>query len=228
MKSRGIAAWSGTAALALGLAACGGGSSGAIGSTDPGSSATAEGTAPTTAAKASTAAVTAGALTPPGKHLKVGQTATVGWVPSSIYLKSTGAKTALKLRMTVVSIEKGTIDDFKNIELKADEKKSTPYYVTVKITALGKKAPPTEDDPDTPIDAIDDRDQKQGNVIFFGNFARCDDASPPKPFVSGKSYRTCLTYLIAGGGSIEKVQWDDGPAKANDVTAYFEKPIVWS
>jgi len=28
-------------------------------------------------------------------------------------------------------------------------------------------------------------------------------------------------------GSIQKVQWDNGPAAANEVTPYFDRPIVW-
>jgi hypothetical protein len=39
---------------------------------------------------------------------------------------------------------------------------------------------------------------------------------------------SCLAYLIPGGGSIQKVEWDDGPAAANQVTAYFDHPIVWA
>lgn len=35
-------------------------------------------------------------------------------------------------------------------------------------------------------------------------------------------------YLMPGGGSIQKVQWDDGPAAAGQVTPYFEHPIVWA
>jgi hypothetical protein len=50
---------------------------------------------------------------------------------------------------------------------------------------------------------------------------------PPKQFVSGKTYESCLAYLIPGGGSIQKVQWGSGPAAANEVTPYFERPIVW-
>ncbi len=50
----------------------------------------------------------------------------------------------------------------------------------------------------------------------------------PKQFANGKSYESCLAYLMPGGGSIQKVQWNDGPAKENQVTAYFEKPVVWA
>ena len=44
---------------------------------------------------------------------------------------------------------------------------------------------------------------------------------------AGTGVGKSLAYLIPGGGSIQKVQWDDGPAAANQVTAYFDHPIVW-
>lgn len=173
------------------------------------------------------AATSAGSLTPPGTRLGFGQQATVAWVPplgSSV----TAAHKGIKLQVTVESIQKGSIADFKNVELNASERKSTPYYVTVRIKALTSTPPPKSDtDPAITFDAIDDRGQQQENVTFFGTFQRCDDPAAPKPFVSGKSYQSCLTYLMPGGGSIQKVEWRDGPTKADAVTPYFGKPIVW-
>ena len=127
----------------------------------------------------------------------------------------------------MVSIQKGTMADFRNIELNANERKSTPYYVQLRVTALGSTPPPKDSDPAITFTAIDDRGQEQQSVTFLGTFARCDDPFPPKQFVSGKTYQSCLTYLIPGGGSVQKVQWDNGPAAANQVTPYFERPIVW-
>ena len=46
--------------------------------------------------------------------------------------------------------------------------------------------------------------------------------------MNGKSYTSCITYLMPGGGSIQKMQWNDGPAKGESVTPYFDKPVVWS
>jgi hypothetical protein len=208
----------GIGAAALALAACGGSGSGASGSS--GTSAT-----PTPTA---VAAAGSGSLTPPGTHLGFGKAATAGWVPTSLDTGS-GAHKALKLQVTVVSVEKGTIADFKNVRLKATERSSTPYYVKVRIKALGSTPPSgANDDPDVIVDAVDDRGQQQSNIIFLGTFSRCDDARPPKPFANGKSYDSCLTYLMPGGGSIQKVQWNSGPSKANEVTPYFEKPIVWA
>ncbi len=192
------------------------------------------GTAATTPAAAAGSAAgsggsgASGALTPPGTQLKVGQQAVTGWVPPSIHT-GTGAHQGYRLQVTVESIQRGTIADFKNVQLKAEEKASTPYYVKVRIKALGSTPPAgANDDPDVTLDAVDDRGQQQSNIIFFGDFPRCDDASPPKPFANGKSYRSCLTYLMPGGGSIQKMLWKDGPSKANAVTPYFDKPIVWA
>jgi hypothetical protein len=167
-----------------------------------------------------------GGLTAPGAHLGFGQPATVAWVPPETALGE-GAHTGLKLRVTVESIQRGTLADFKNVQLDPSERHSTPYYVKVRITALGSKPGPKDSDPAITFRAIDDRGQQQESVTFLGTFSRCDDPFPPKPFVHGKTYESCLTYLMPGGGSIQKVQWNDGPSKANEVTAYFDHPIVW-
>jgi hypothetical protein len=221
MKISNAAVWAGVAALGLGLTACGeSGDGGAAGSAGTGNS-----SAPTSTATAESSVVSGG-LTPPGTQLKLGRPAIVGWVPPSLSLG--GSKKSYKLQVTVAAIQKGTIADFKNVRLKPGERKSTPYYVTVRIKALGADATPSDDDPDITFDAIDDRDQKQGSITFLGTFSRCDNVRPPKPFVKGKSYTSCLAYLMPGGGSIQQVNWANGPAKGDSVTPYFDKPIVWS
>jgi len=150
----------------------------------------------------------------------------VAWVPPSIATGS-GAHKGIKLQVTVESIEKGAIADFKNVDLTTSERTSTPYYVTLRISALASTPTHGSDDPAIAFLAIDDRGQQQQSITFFGTFQRCNDNTPPKPFVRGKSYSSCLAYLMPGGGSIRSVQWNDGPAAANDVTPYFDHPIVW-
>jgi hypothetical protein len=232
MKSARTAALVITAIALPALAACSGGSSSgnapAAGAAGKGNQATAAATAPASSAPASQPAAAAGAngLTPPGTHLGFGTAATVGWVPPTLDT-GTGAHKGLKLQVAVESIQKGKIADFANIELNAAEKKSTPYYVRVRLTALGNVAPPKDNDPALTFTAIDDRGQQQDNVTILGTFQRCDDPSPPTSFANGKSYQSCLTYLIPGGGSIKSVEWKDGPAPANDVSAYYDRPVVW-
>lgn len=212
-KAHRAAAYVGATALVLGLAGCGGDGSGGAGSTTPAVTAT------------ESFAVPAG-LTPPGRRLRLGQQAVVGWVPPS-FDSGSGAKEGFKLQIIVESITKGAIADFKNVQLKAGERTSTPYYVKVRIKALGSKAPKSDTDPDVALDAIDDRGQKQADITFLGTFSRCDDKRPPQPFAKGRSYTSCLAYLMPGGGSIRQVQWNNGPSKADSVTPYFENPIVW-
>ena len=230
MKAGRIAAWAIAAVAVPGLAACSG-----SGPASPASSPAASSSAGTSspaqspagsqpAAQGQTAG--SGSLTPPGTHLAFGGPATVGWVPPS-QDTGTGAHRGIRLRVAVVSIQKGTMADFRNVQLNGNERKSTPYYVQLRVTALSSTPPPKDSDPAITFTAIDDRGQQQQSITFLGTFSRCDDPMPPKQFVSGKTYESCLAYLIPGGGSIQKVQWDNGPAAANEVTPYFDRPIVW-
>jgi hypothetical protein len=230
MKPGRIAAWAIAAVAVPGLAACSGSSPASSGSSPAASSpagTSAPAQSPTSsqpAAQGRTAG--SGSLTPPGTHLALGGPATVGWVPPSQDL-GTGAHKGIKLQVTVVSIQKGTMADFRNVELNGTQRNSTPYYVQLRVTALNNASVPKDSDPAITFTAIDDRGQQQQSITFLGTFSRCDDPTPPKQFVSGKTYESCLAYLIPGGGSIQKVQWDNGPAAANQVTPYFDRPIVW-
>ena len=226
MKPGQIAAWAIAAVAIPGLAACSGTSSGSS-PASPASSPAASSSASTSApAQSQGQAAGSGSLTAPGAHLAFGGPATVGWVPPS-QDTGTGAHRGIKLRVTVVSIQKGTMADFRNVQLNGTERKATPYYVQLRVTALSSTRPPKDSDPAITFTAIDDRGQQQQSITFLGTFSRCDDPMPPKQFVSGKTYESCLAYLIPGGGSIQKVQWDKGPAAANEVTPYFDRPIVW-
>jgi hypothetical protein len=46
------------------------------------------------------------------------------------------------------------------------------------------------------------------------------DADAPKPFTKGKSYESCLAFLVGGDGSITKVQ-----RKGSD--RYILDPVEW-
>jgi hypothetical protein len=214
MKPGRIAAWVIAAVAVPGLAACSGSSpassaSSPVASSSAGTSSPAQSpTGSQTAAQGQTAG--SGSLTPPGTHLAFGGAATVGWVPPS-QDTGTGAHHGIKLKVAVVSIQKGTMADFRNVELNANERKSTPYYVKLRVTALSSTPVPKDSDPAITFTAIDDRGQQQQSITFLGTFSRCDDPMPPKQF----------------GGSIQRVQWDNGPAAANEVTPYFDRPIVW-
>jgi hypothetical protein len=159
-----------------------------------------------------------GGLTAPGTTLKLGETAHVTYKP----LTATDDKNLFKVDATAEKIEKGSIDDFKNISLDEAQKDSTPYYVTVKIENTGKEIPlgDMEGDPDLKFGAIDDRGQEQPSITFIGDFERCEDTDAPTPFAQGKSYESCLAFLVGGDGSITDVRW-----KGSD--KYILKPVAW-
>jgi len=153
---------------------------------------------PATTPEATTPSESGGALTAAGSTLQIGEAATIAYEDASKHLES-------NITVAPTKIEKGTIDDFKNIDLDADQKTATPYYaeVTVRNTGTGNL---TGTDPASYIDAVDDRGQRQNEVIFFGDFERCD-GSDPKSLKPGESYDTCLTYLIPQGGSVAGMRW---------------------
>jgi hypothetical protein len=209
-------------ALALGLGACGGGGGSDEGSADSSS------TPATTQEKAKEAPTTSkGGLTPPGTKLKFGEAATLVWVPPSLHLE--GKSEGPKLKVTVDSIEKGSIGDFDEVEdLESDEQNSTPYYMHIAIEALEDVSASIEDDADLGVTAIDDRGQEQESITFFGEFSACNDEEMPTGMKAGESFESCMAYLIPGGGSIVEAKWDNGPDEANgEVTPYFEEPVVW-
>ena len=139
-----------------------------------------------------------GAVTAAGSTLTIGQAATIAYDDASKHLKST-------ITVAPTKIEKGSIGDFKNINLDADQKTATPYYAEVTVRNIGK-GNLTGTDPAGYIDGVDDRGQRQNEIIFFGDFDRCD-GSDPKSLKPGESYDTCLTYLIPKGGSIVGMRW---------------------
>ena len=220
-----LAACAFAAISGLSLAACSGSASGGTSSGNTAPAAASAASATPAAPSRSSAPSGAGHLTAPGTHLGFGQAATVAWVPPSA--DATSAQKGFKLQVTVESIQKGSIADFRNVELSASERHTTPYYVTLRIKALGRTAPHGSDDPAISFDAIDDRGQQQQSITFLGTFRRCNETQVPKPFVTGKDYQSCLAYLMPGGGSIRQVQWGDGPHAADQVTPYFDHPIVW-
>jgi hypothetical protein len=222
--SRGVLA--ALAAMTLAIAGCGGGDDeGDASSAAPETTAAETTAAETTETTADVAETTAeeppaesgGATepTPAGTTLKIGEAAVIAY-------KDTGGSGKKSLiSVTPTAIEKGTIDDFKNIELDKAQKASTPYYVQLKVENVGK-GDLSGTEPGSYIDAVDDRGQEQSELIFFGDFERCNEADP-KSFKPGETYETCLAYLIPGGGSIEGMRWIMYDTKTNKSNIDWEQ-----
>jgi hypothetical protein len=207
-------AWAVTALVCVALVGCGGDDD----DDAPAAAASTQTTETTAQSDDGGGSSAGGGPTAPGTSLNVGDTAHVTYKP----LTALNDKNLFQVDATAEKIEKGSMDDFKNIDLDEAQKASTPYYVTVKIENTGKEIPlgDQEGDPDLKFGAIDDRGQEQPSITFIGDFDRCADADAPKPFTKGKSYESCLAYLVGGDGSIEKVQW-----KGSD--KYILDPVEW-
>ena len=193
-----------TAGLAAGLAACGGSSS----SSSSQAAATPASTPPP-AAKADSAK-SSGGTAAPGTKLTVGASATVRYTPLS-------HATPSSLKVTVQSLQKGTLDDFKGLDLDASQKAATPVYVKVKVTNLG---PGTIDVDATSaaIEGLDSTGNTAQSVTFIGTFPRCPDHQSTAQMRAGSSYDNCLTFLVPGG--IEKVAY-------TGTDAYINSPVTW-
>ena len=193
-----------TAGLAAGLAACGGSSS----SSSSQAAATPASTPPPAAKADSTKS--SGGTAAPGTKLAVGSSATVRYTPLS-------HATPSNLKVTVQSLEKGTLNDFKGLDLDASQKAATPVYVKVKVTNLG---PGTIDVDATSaaIEGLDSTGNTAQSVTFIGTFPRCPDHQSTAQMRAGSSYDNCLTFLVPGG--IDKVAY-------TGTDAYINSPVTW-
>ncbi|MEO6496607.1 MAG: hypothetical protein ABIO51_03890, partial [Solirubrobacteraceae bacterium] len=133
MNSRKLAVLGVTATI--GLAVCGGdsddGASEPAASTPPPvtttESAESKETETETETTETTESASSGEPTPGGTKLAMGEPATIAYEDSS----KPNRKSLIEV--TPKSIEKGSIDDFANIDLDAEQKAATPYYVKVAV-----------------------------------------------------------------------------------------------
>jgi len=193
-----------TAGIAAGLAACGGSSS-----SSSSQAAASPASTPPPAAKADSTKSSGGTAAPATK-LAVGSSATVRYTPLS-------HATPSNLKVTVQSLEKGTLNDFKGLDLDASQKAATPVYVKVKVTNLG---PGTIDVDATSaaIEGLDSTGNTAQSVTFIGTFPRCPDHQSTTQMHAGSSYNNCLTFLVPGG--IDKVAY-------TGTDAYINSPVTW-
>jgi hypothetical protein len=196
--------------LAL-LAGCG--SSGS--SSSSGTSAAASSPASSTPASATTQSTAAGggSTAAPGASLAVGQTATVRFTPLS-----SASKIASTLKVTVESLQQGTLADFNGIQLNASQKAGTPDYVTVTITNMGPGQVKSSD-AGADIQGVDNTGNTQQSVTFIGTFPKCNDVSSDALIAPGHAMHTCLTFLVPGG--IKKVAY-------TGTQDYIGSPVTWS
>jgi hypothetical protein len=188
------AAWGALAALmACGMAGCGG-------------------TSPAASSTAASQGVSGAAA--PGTTFKFGDNADLAYQSDA-----GGDSPTYKVAILVQAPQRGTLADFSGIQLNASEKAGTPDYVQVKLTNLGPGSINTsDDDPSIELEGVDNTGSLQDSVSFIGAFPRCPDKTAPNPWPAGKSFSTCLTFLVPGG--IDKVGYVGTSTDLNT-------PVLW-
>jgi hypothetical protein len=199
-------------ALAAGVAACGGAGSSSS-SSATGAAPSSSGTTSTTTSGSTSGSTSAGTAAP-GTKLSVGQSATVKYTP----LSGSGKGKSATLKVTVESLQKGSLADFKGVQLDATQKASTPFYVKVHVANMG----PVDVDingTSAAIEGVDNTGSTAQSVTFIGDFPPCPDKASSAPLPAGQSYDKCLTFLVPGG--ISKVAY-------SGTQAYISSPVTWS
>ena len=206
-------------AAAIGVVGCGGSSNSASttqSATPPATQAQATSASTQSTSATGTTAAAASGITAAGTALAVGATATVPYSSSSV---SQSSKPEFTLQVTVTAIEKGTLSDFNGIKLDSTQKAGTPFYVKAKMTNIGSGDAGKGGNPSINIEGVDSTGETQQSVTFLlGGFPRCESKEPPKPFSQGKSFETCLVFLVPGG--ITKAAY-------TGAAAYITNPVTW-
>lgn len=152
---------------------------------------------------------------PKGFDVPAGVTLTKGGTTlteddSASVIYQVGSAAASAITVTVTSVAKGDIEDFKFFSLDEETKQASPFYVSVTVknegpAGLGGAA--------LPIYAHD-----SSNTIFppnelVGNFKPCPTPALPKSFLPGASANLCLVYLVPKGKALQSVDLQTGSAK---------------
>lgn len=185
--------------LALVLAGCGGSDSKDEAPTEPRSA---------DAAPSEVAVPEGVELSQYGAELKFGEPATVGYAPNS------NRSTVLKL--TVVSVTRGSVADLSGYSLNERVRQSTPFYVKVAVENLGVgdvgKMP-------VPLALEDNRNALILPSTFTDTFKKCPSTPFPTTFAPKAKANFCLVYLTPDHGTFSAMSFR--PSQA------FE-PIRWT
>lgn len=147
-------------------------------------------------------------ITPPGTELSFGQTATVAYEPNS--------KRNTVLQLTVTKVRRARISDLAAYVLDKRARRSTPYYVNVKVHNAG-----TGDvgHTDVPLWLVDQDNTLIHYSGFTNRFAACPSTTLPRTFGPDATISTCLLYLVPKQGHFTAMSF-------RPLQAY--EPITWT
>ena len=193
-------------ALALLVAACGGGDPSATpasttGTASPSGQASDQPSTPSVATIAplqSYLPVPSGVtLTEPGARMKLKESAVTAWEPRQ------GLVGVLDL--TVTRIDETTVQaSLAGFDLEGDEQRSTPYFVRARVANVG--------DTDlggrqVPLYLLDSRGVLIAPTGVARDFAKCPDSTLPAVFAPGDESETCLIFLAPEGSELQSIMF---------------------
>jgi hypothetical protein len=149
------------------------------------------GTQPTRSTAASAPAPKPGATTAPKTHFSLGAAANVPF---------TSEGKAGTEAVSVTAIQKGSPSDLAPLKVGDRVKGMVPYYVHATIKNTGA-ADLSFSSNDHLKGLLADGSEAQ-SLSVIGTFAKCDSASAPSGFTTGKSYRTCAIALAPSAAAI--------------------------
>ena len=168
-------------------------------------------TTPAAAPPATTAGATPPAAAEPEEGEEAtgaGETQALGTrvvAPYVVYGKGADKQTT-KLGVTVEAVKKGKISDFKDFNLDAKQKQTTPHYVIVKYENLGDLRlerflldPSIED-------SNGDEYKPLNLIVLSGTFKQCPNPAKAK-LQPGKSFKLCAPILLPKGKAYERVRF---------------------
>jgi hypothetical protein len=181
-------------ASALALSGCSGsGDKGSDGSTKSSSASSTASPSPTTTVKLPEGTE----LTDQGSKLSFGDPAQVVFEPT--------ATRGTALELTVRSVQRGRLSDFKGFILDdAYKKKASYYYAKVRVKNIGEG---NVGGVPVPLWGVSDANTLLPAVNFTTSFKKCPSKSLPKAFGPGKTLSTCLVYLSPNRGKLEAVSY---------------------
>ncbi len=138
---------------------------------------------------------------PAGVTLTKGGTVLAKGKPASV-IYQIADKTRSVVTVTVNSVTKGNIKDFKFFSLDAAAKQSTPYYVKASITNVG---PAGIGAAPVPLYAHDSTNSISLPNELVGVLKPCPKGKLPPSFLPGAKADVCLVYLIPKGVNLVSI-----------------------
>lgn len=135
-------------------------------------------------------------LTLQGSDLEFGQPAQVAWQPA--------ADRVAAVRLIVARVEKVSIQQLSAWDLDAKTRRSTPYFVHVSVTNVGRgNLAGTQ----LPLYLADGEDSLIPASTFESLFAPCPSRPLPSPVRPGDRTTSCLLYLLGPSGDFQGVSF---------------------